>query len=442
MTKELKEKYTLLANKMNEKSLLHVPVIRQLLECFEIMISEEEADFLLSVGEKKYEMSEFRQFYKGNDEEYEKFMFGIFQKGLLWITEEEEKEPKVDDAPQRQTAELAPIFPGWMEVCLFTKELSPKQMQLLDKFCELLKLEETINMPFVRMYWNRHKQKKIDAQAPPNMSVAVNSNAIDQALTGNVKSTAIKEGSDAGKKKIAVGRKLESGVNQIIQSGEVISILKKFGAQNKIALVHCFCRHINKVKGHDCQFHMPLEGCIAVGDFAKQMVKYHVGRYVTLDEAIEIVEDCQKKGAIHTVFHYGTDTRNSEICICNCCWDCCCLFGSYNAGGISNIFVQAHGKAVIADEENCNGCNICNHFCPTNATGIDPETGKLFIREENCVGCGQCVSKCPKKVRIMEMGERSVYIRSLKKKEIRIAGYAGEETKGRNNPGALRKKKN
>ncbi len=395
MDKLLKEKYTKLANMMNEKSLLHVPVISKVLDCFEIIITEQELEFLLAIGEKKVKVQDLSQYSELSETDYEEFIHTVFHKGLLWITEDNGIEE----------AELAPIFPGWLEVSLFAKDITPEKLQLLDKMVELLELEEKINIPPVRLYWNRYKKKKMENNCPPNMSIAVNT--------------------QKPKKKIEVGKKLESGVNQILPTGEVYTLLEKYGKENKIALVDCFCRKISKVKGHDCNFHLPMEACLAVGDFAKQMVKYHVGRYISFEEALKVVEECQRKGAVHTVFHYGTDSTKPEICICNCCWDCCCLFGSYNAGGISNIYVKAYAKSVIVDEEKCNGCNACNHFCPTNATGFDKKTGKLYMNDESCVGCGQCVSKCTKGVRIMEPGERSVYIKSLSKKEIRVKNYAG-----------------
>ena len=46
-----------------------------------------------------------------------------------------------------QVAELAPIFPGWIEVALFRKDVTPQRLQLLDKFQEILRMEELLNLP-------------------------------------------------------------------------------------------------------------------------------------------------------------------------------------------------------------------------------------------------------------------------------------------------------
>ena len=200
---------------------------------------------------------------------------------------------------------------------------------------------------------------------------------------------------NGGRKKLVLHQKLQSGDSHRVETaGEIQRLLQQYGREGELALVHCFCRNISRLKGHSCQFDLPLEACIMVGSFAQQMVEYGIGRLITLEEAQALVQECQRKGAVHTVFHYGLDTTQPAIGICNCCWDCCCLFGSYNAGGLSNIAVRSHYKAVLTAPELCNGCGVCERFCPTLATGFDRTEGQVWLQEDLCIGCGQCVDKC------------------------------------------------
>ena len=47
---------------MNQKSQLHVPAVLALVDCFAIMMTEEDVDFLLQVGEDSYEKEVLQQF--------------------------------------------------------------------------------------------------------------------------------------------------------------------------------------------------------------------------------------------------------------------------------------------------------------------------------------------------------------------------------------------
>ena len=393
MEKRLRKKYLRLIEEMNQKSQLRLPAIPALVDCFAIMMSEEEADFLLAVGQAHYSVDDLQQFSKRRGDDWQYFIQRIFAEGFLWMRE----------VHGQQVAELAPIFPGWIEVALFRKEITPQRLQLLDKFQEILRMEELLNLPPVRMYWTWAKRKKLEQQ-PPTMTIAAN----------------------GGRKKLVLNQKLQSGDSHSVETaGEIQKLLQQYGAEGQLALVHCFCRNISRLKGYSCQFHLPLEACIMVGSFAKQMVDYGIGRFITLEEAQALVQECQRKGAVHTVFHYGLDTTQPEIGICNCCWDCCCLFGSYNAGGLSNIAVRAHYKAVLVAPELCNGCGVCERFCPTLATGFDKAQGQVWLKDELCIGCGQCVDKCGRGVRALAAEERDVYIPTLPKHKARNHNFVG-----------------
>ena len=55
-------------------------------------------------------------------------------------------------------------------------------------------------------------------------------------------------------------------------------------------------------------------------------------KYIGKNHALEIIKATHDKGAIHQVFHEEENVETPEVAICNCCWDCCGVFGSYNRG--------------------------------------------------------------------------------------------------------------
>lgn len=122
---------------------------------------------------------------------------------------------------------------------------------------------------------------------------------------------------------------------------------------------------------------------------------------------------------MHQVFHYACNMDEETTAICNCDTQCCEMLGSYTRGGMQPLYMRAHAKPVIVHPENCNGCNICNHFCPTVATGFNAQTGKVFVEYQRCIGCGVCVTKCPKDVRKMVDGDRVLFCKPLKKDLVR-----------------------
>jgi ferredoxin len=169
--------------------------------------------------------------------------------------------------------------------------------------------------------------------------------------------------------------------------------------------------------GNQCRFDFPTETCITMGYFAKYMVDYGVGRYITKDEALKIIETLRQKGAIHQIFHEEEDLSNSEFAFCNCCWDCCGVLGSYNRGMMPLNFKTFY-LAQIADESLCDGCGTCENYCPFQAITVN--NGKSQIDVNKCIGCGQCEFQCPNGVITLIAQEREVMLPLQKRSEVRI----------------------
>ncbi len=76
------KKYLRLIEEMNQKSQLRLPAIPALVDCFAIMMSEEEADFLLAVGQAHYSVDDLQQFSKRRGDDWQYFIQRIFAEGF------------------------------------------------------------------------------------------------------------------------------------------------------------------------------------------------------------------------------------------------------------------------------------------------------------------------------------------------------------------------
>ncbi len=57
---------------------------------------------------------------------------------------------------------------------------------------------------------------------------------------------------------------------------------------------------------------------------------------------------------------------------------------------------------VYVDQEKCDGCEECAHFCPVNVFDVFQKA--YPVRADHCMGCGTCVAVCkPKAVIVTEI---------------------------------------
>jgi ferredoxin len=162
-------------------------------------------------------------------------------------------------------------------------------------------------------------------------------------------------------------------------------VLQIIDGQYKIAIAPCVCRTTTKLAGKECD--KPIENCFLFGSHADFYVENGMGRYISIDEAKEIVTNNEKAGLVMQPF-------NSQKIggMCSCCGDCCGVLRSLKMHPRPAEMVQSNYFAQV-DDESCTGCETCLERCQMEA--IDVVDGLANVDLDRCIGCGLCVTTCP-----------------------------------------------
>lgn len=382
-------KYLKLMNRMNAVTQVPQPPVPQFEKFCRLFVTDEEYDIMMGMKLRGNTEAELRALYTGSD--WAGTLYDMCRKGFLL---------KIYDGAE-PTFDLAPMLPGWFEFPLSTGEDNETLQKASELFTSAINMVTTLNVEPLRTGY----------------AVMNNLNKL-KGDKGHMEVALPLEGKAAGKV-VHVDRKLSNDTTSVVPSYQLEAYLDSLPDDAPISVMHCFCRNIRRREGLQPKNPTPDEVCLCVGNIAKQIIEYGVGRQVSKAEARQILVDCEKKGCVHQVFHYACNMDEETTAICNCDTQCCEMLGSYTRGGMQPLYMRAHAKPVIVHPENCNGCNICNHFCPTVATGFNAQTGKVFVEYQRCIGCGVCVTKCPKDVRKMVDGDRVLFCKPLKKSLVR-----------------------
>ena len=135
---------------------------------------------------------------------------------------------------------------------------------------------------------------------------------------------------------------------------------------DKFCSMVCACRKAQRVRGEgvgDIEGHM----CIGVGDIAEFLVESGKdAKYITRDEAMEIIERAERKGYVHQITNL--DGPNRIVGICNCSPGSCYGLRTsqlFNTPNMSRSAYRAH-----VDAEKCVACGKCVEVCPAGAARL------------------------------------------------------------------------
>ena len=194
----------------------------------------------------------------------------------------------------------------------------------------------------------------------------------------------------------------------------VIEMLKRvcaYDPEHSIARGYfCICRETRNCKNHPHNI-----GCMIVGPGAMDVVERGLGKFISLENAIELIENeimPRNLSALVSVFpsdlkyFWGVKSHHSKYSfeICSCC-NCCCLvkkphFFIPNDPSENKNFIDIRGFRAKVNYNKCTGCGKCIDQCSVNSISyLDVLTKNGNIRKkvkiERCLGCGHCIPSCP-----------------------------------------------
>jgi len=153
-----------------------------------------------------------------------------------------------------------------------------------------------------------------------------------------------------------------------------------------IAVAECICRKGTDLLGESCKKTDLRESCFSFRTAAKVYIEKGLGREVSKEEALQILEKAQEDGL---VLQPGNSQRPMNIC--TCCGCCCGVLSHQNKLEEPAQFFATNYYAKV-DPDECSGCGICEERC--NMDAVHVEDTIAVVNLARCIGCGACVPTC------------------------------------------------
>lgn len=191
-----------------------------------------------------------------------------------------------------------------------------------------------------------------------------------------------------------------SGVRHVSPFDEVRTLIAH--AREPFAILDCICRKKKTLEGETCKVTERKETCLAMADMAEGAIHIGIGRAITREEALAVIEQNQKEGLVLQ----PSNTRDAEF-ICSCCGCCCGMLDVHRRLPRPLEFWAANFHAAV-DDTVCNGCGVCEKRCQVGAVHVREKGAPAWVDLSLCLGCGVCVTTCPKKAMGLEKNDREI----------------------------------
>jgi Pyruvate/2-oxoacid:ferredoxin oxidoreductase delta subunit len=192
-------------------------------------------------------------------------------------------------------------------------------------------------------------------------------------------------------------------------------------AEKPFVIIDCICRKKKSLEGISCQVTDRGETCLAVGSMARMAMQSSIGREISGDEAIEIIEQNQKQGLVLQ----PANSQKAEF-ICSCC-GCCCGMLRMQQSLPKPVDFWATNFYAAVDRDTCESCGVCVKRCQVGAVSVSGKKQPAVVNRDRCIGCGVCVPACP--VRSINLLKKPAEVKPPRTREdlhdILVAGKKG-----------------
>ena len=158
-------------------------------------------------------------------------------------------------------------------------------------------------------------------------------------------------------------------------------------SEGPFAVMPCVCRDGMDLEGEPCRQTDIRETCLIMGNFAKEVVRNGVGKELTREGMIGLLEQANEVGMVLQ----PQNTQDPHF-ICCCCGCCCAVLATAKKLPRPAEYFDTNYYAEV-DGELCAECRNCHDRCEMEA--ISHEDGPSSVDLLRCIGCGLCVPTCP-----------------------------------------------
>jgi Pyruvate/2-oxoacid:ferredoxin oxidoreductase delta subunit len=342
---------------------LPMPVSNTLVELLKLIVTEDQANFIVKVFKKpSVNLEQLEQNTELRGAALDKMLDDLMNAGVISGTQSRRT--------GAQVYRLLEPFPGMFEFQLMRPGESEREKKLAATFDKLF---EEMGQATQKIYDSFVPQVK---NYPP----------IDRT--------------------IPVERELKDVGEKILPLEDIRKIVE---SNDDIALALCYCRHEKDLLNEPCKLNGPRKNCFLFGKTAKFCIEHKFADPVSKEEALKIMREAETFGLVHKVMHVGSDINREVNAVCNCCNCCCGIFQLYRRGVLP--FYTTTSYIAKISEQDCTNCGSCVEKCPMEALSQGDTT--TVLDTERCIGCGVCTEVCPqdpKGIKLERTGPRTVFV--------------------------------